>query len=30
MIDFENDLKQYIYSDGLPFITTNVNLLGQF
>ena len=28
MIDFENDLKQYIYSDGLPFITTNVNLLG--
>ena len=28
MIDFENILKKYLYSDGLPFITTNINLLG--
>ena len=28
MVDFENALKKYLYSDGLPFITTNINLLG--
>ena len=28
MIDFENNLKRYLYSDGLPFITTNPNLFG--
>ncbi len=28
MIDFEITLKKYIHSDGLPFVTKNINYLG--